>query len=607
MTRIFVSYSRVDKRFTEELVRHLRRTYGLANVWYDDELHGGVRWWQEILKQIAECDVFLYLLSNESVTSSYCQAEFTEARRLQKPIVTIQVRDRTRLSDELGEIQYVDMKHGIDSESFARLSGSINIMQGQAKKKRALWTPQTPLPTMPSHENSSVENRPDVDTPTLKIEVPPSSTNEHKNLANVTIKAALITGILGILGVILAITLPKMLDLSETVTPQFKPTTTVAQALDMPSVTETPTLSGFDTLQTAQAEFTQAVNTQVAFEKTATEQFIADSQATLNMERILATETSAYATLFALSPTPTMPSDLAVITRENTSQVVLIGEIAKDWTTDLAYRPDGQHFAISTISGVYIYSVADNTLFMELHEHTLGVPSVVYSPDGNHIVSGSQDGTVRIWDADSGETLAVLQGHGWRLSSVSYRPDASEIMVGEPHQIKVWDAQTNTLRFTWAVPVGVGSDFIYSPDGKNIASGAEDGSIWLFGELGWERLTEGGQTGYIRQIVYSPDGNQIAAADATIRIWDAKNGEQRLVLSGHTDYVNALSYNLDGSLLVSGSEDNTVRIWDAETGQQLLVLEGHSNKVHTVAFSPDGRRILSASEDGTIRIWGIPN
>jgi hypothetical protein len=101
MTKLFISYSRVDTSFTERLVERLRRVYGLPNVWYDDELHGGQRWWKMILEQVAACGVFIYLLSNESVTSPYCQAEFAEALRLQKPIVTVQVRDKTRLSDDL--------------------------------------------------------------------------------------------------------------------------------------------------------------------------------------------------------------------------------------------------------------------------------------------------------------------------------------------------------------------------------------------------------------------------------------------------------------------------------------------------------------------------
>ncbi len=88
MAQLFISYSRVDKNVTKRLVEHLRQVYGLNNVWYDDQLLGGVHWWDEILRQIDACDVFVYLLSNELVTSPFCRAEFTEATRLQKPIVT---------------------------------------------------------------------------------------------------------------------------------------------------------------------------------------------------------------------------------------------------------------------------------------------------------------------------------------------------------------------------------------------------------------------------------------------------------------------------------------------------------------------------------------
>ena len=74
MAHLFVSYSRVDQAFTKNFVEQLREMFPQHTVWYDGSLHGGDRWWQEILAQIAACDIFIYLLSNESVTSLYCQA-----------------------------------------------------------------------------------------------------------------------------------------------------------------------------------------------------------------------------------------------------------------------------------------------------------------------------------------------------------------------------------------------------------------------------------------------------------------------------------------------------------------------------------------------------
>ena len=242
MTKLFVSYSRVDTAVTERLVVRLRRAYGLAEVWYDDELHGGAQWWQTILAQIAACDVFLYLLSNESVTSPYCQAEFTEAKRLGKPIVTVQLRDRTRLSDDLKGIQYVDMKRGIDDENLMRLVGSINKMAELPKVRRALWTPATPLPTVPTHEDADAP-RPEVDTPTLIVKMPMGAPpHGDRTVARATIIAAAITGVLGVLAVVVGVILPPILNATPTLPPTAltenvaAPTAMVGVPTDSPSL-----------------------------------------------------------------------------------------------------------------------------------------------------------------------------------------------------------------------------------------------------------------------------------------------------------------------------------------------------------------------------------
>ena len=172
MTQIFISYSRVDTEFTQRFVDRLRRAYDHDAVWYDDDLHGGARWWQTILTQIAACEVFIYLLSNESVTSRYCQAEFNEARRLQKPIVTVQVRDRTQLSADLGEIHYINMGSGMNDDNISRLFGSINRMMRLPKVTTPLWMPITPLPTLPNDETAQKVVRAEVDTPPLAATPP---------------------------------------------------------------------------------------------------------------------------------------------------------------------------------------------------------------------------------------------------------------------------------------------------------------------------------------------------------------------------------------------------------------------------------------------------
>lgn len=151
MARIFISYSRVDTAFVEKLYHRLQQMRPNCHIWYDQAPHGllgGDLWWDEIMNAVAKSDIFIYVLSNESVQSDYCQAEFEEARRLQKRIITIQARDRTRLTGKLRDIQYVDMKNGVDDpEALARLAGALDRQISLIKKRRALWQPRTAKPS----------------------------------------------------------------------------------------------------------------------------------------------------------------------------------------------------------------------------------------------------------------------------------------------------------------------------------------------------------------------------------------------------------------------------------------------------------------------------
>lgn len=114
MPRIFISYSHVDILFVNKLVEALPEKY---DVWVDRDLKPGEFWQQKINDQIVMCDIFLYVLTNESVESSYCQQEFILAKHYNKVIIPVIARDRTRLTSELSEYHYIDMLEGADDEA----------------------------------------------------------------------------------------------------------------------------------------------------------------------------------------------------------------------------------------------------------------------------------------------------------------------------------------------------------------------------------------------------------------------------------------------------------------------------------------------------------
>ncbi|KIJ36174.1 hypothetical protein M422DRAFT_179768, partial [Sphaerobolus stellatus SS14] len=207
---------------------------------------------------------------------------------------------------------------------------------------------------------------------------------------------------------------------------------------------------------------------------------------------------------------------------------------------------------------------------LQVLEQGDAVLTVAFSPDGKHIVSGSSEKTIRIWDAKTGEAVGEpLQGHQDSVGKVGFSPDGKHIVSGsEDKTIRIWDAKT----------------------GEAVVGEPLQGHQYSVGK-----------------VAFSPDGKHIVSGswDKTIQIWDAKTGEAvGEHLQGHQHSVETLAFSPDGKHIVSGSSDKTIQIQDAKTGEAVSEpLQGHTDKVRTEALSPDGKQIVSGSDDYTIQIW----
>lgn len=172
MTHVFVSYSRADAIFAKAFVEMLREDLLPEPehfTWYDGRLRGGQDWWDEILRQIARADIFIYLMSGTSVQSEYCKAEFKEAWRLRKHVLTVQITSEIRYPDTLKRIQYVNMCSGIaDGQGVRALVRALRHLEAQVPTvpptPRSLEA--TPLPGLdPAH---TIETEDDRETQPIK-------------------------------------------------------------------------------------------------------------------------------------------------------------------------------------------------------------------------------------------------------------------------------------------------------------------------------------------------------------------------------------------------------------------------------------------------------
>jgi WD40 repeat protein/tRNA A-37 threonylcarbamoyl transferase component Bud32 len=281
----------------------------------------------------------------------------------------------------------------------------------------------------------------------------------------------------------------------------------------------------------------------------------------------------------------------------------------------VAFSPDGKRLASASLKEVKIWDAQTGQLTQSLNvslnvETNFSrdqVTSVAYSPDGKRLAAATNDGTVKVWDPQTGQEALTLKGHTSAVTSVAFSPNGQRLASagGADMAVKVWDAATGQQTLSLLGHTKWVSSVAFSPDGQRLASASEDGTVKVWdAQTGREALTLKGHTFWVASVAFSPDGKRLASAsnDATVRVWDAQTGQEALTLKGHTEGVSSVAFSPDGKRLASASS-NEVKVWDAQTGQKALSLKGHTQMVNSVAFSPDGQRLASPSYDKTVKVW----
>ncbi len=246
--------------------------------------------------------------------------------------------------------------------------------------------------------------------------------------------------------------------------------------------------------------------------------------------------------------------------------------------------------------------------------HTGFVYSTAYHPDGRHVVSGSWDGTARIWDTTAGKQVGELPHPAdARVCAVAVHPNGKWVatLVHGRDDVRLWDFATRKLLQTWK---GKGGHWktgrlAFHPTDPLLACGSNDGRVRLYDITTWKEVgvLMAGDADAIRDVAFSPCGTWLVAAgdsSRTAQVWEVATRKEVAVLTGHTDAVYCAAFSPDGKVLATGSDDGTVRLWNTADWTPLGTLR-HGVKVHGVAFTPDGIRLACGCADNTVRLWDV--
>jgi WD40 repeat protein len=241
----------------------------------------------------------------------------------------------------------------------------------------------------------------------------------------------------------------------------------------------------------------------------------------------------------------------------------------------------------------------------------------VWNADGDRILTVSWNDLVQVWNADTGDNPVILSGCTGRINQAAWSADGSRILTaGWDGTARIWDAQTGKeLLVLTGHPWGV-NQASWNAEENRILTASDDGTARVWdAETGQELLVLAAHEGGVNQAVWNASESRILTAgcdredalvvceESVARVWDMETGKELLTLAGHTGWVNQAVWNASESRILTASDDNTARVWNAETGEGLLALIGHTGTINQAMWSADESRILTASDDNTARVW----
>ena len=280
--------------------------------------------------------------------------------------------------------------------------------------------------------------------------------------------------------------------------------------------------------------------------------------------------------------------------------------------TAIAISPDGKILAAGDDDGVIrLWKIDDNQQILFIKAHQNSINTLSFSPDNQLLASGGADFNIKCWNITNSELIQSFPAHTDRVFLVKFLDDINIVTASYDETLRLCNIETgNSVQAICGQGMKLTAIALH-PDGETVATVNINQEIRLWNIFSGKRLRKikANHNCHITALAFNHTGNILAtgsaSADATIKLWDIKDGDCLLTFSGHSLVIKSIDFSPDDKILATGSADNTIRLWNVDDGKCYQILQNHTDEVSQVAFSPDSKILVSNSYDQSIKIWDI--
>jgi WD40 repeat protein len=312
-----------------------------------------------------------------------------------------------------------------------------------------------------------------------------------------------------------------------------------------------------------------------------------------------------------------------------------------------AEMTEGTAFVLSLPSGEVLASLA----------HTAGLRSIAFDPSSSLIATGSTDGLLSLWNAETGDHLFTLSSHTRPVYALAFSPDGKTLASaagydlggmehlesaifdtllstgfdklstdelaegyaeleehiastspkdadGADYAIRLWNIETRSESARLTGHEDAIKGIAFSPDGAMLATASLDGTtrLWSLPERTEIARIQSDQE-HFEDVAFNPGGYFFATSSDFLRLWKTPFSEQ--LAPQHDESILSIAVSDGNDFIASGGEDKYIRLWNRSSLEFTTEFAGHDGAIETLAFSQDGRILASGSRDSTVRIWDV--